>query len=225
VLEEFAWPGPARYLIFERLGRFGSLAAEPLEQLLVRSEDRELRVFTAAALLSLGSRAGVDVLIDAVRAGDPLVCLAVRVLADSGISEAVPRIEQAVYQCQRGPLLGAPPRVSRDPAGAPRRAGGPVPVIAEAAWLILDRLGTAAQAAFLRLITAGQLAPADLTAGDWRRCTDLAEQPASLRLDLIDASLIAVAERYGLTTLATLNHRDFTVVRPRRTAAFTLLPG
>jgi HEAT repeat protein len=99
VLEEFARPGPARYPIFERLGRFGSLAVDPLEQLLVRSEDRELRVLTAAALLSLGSRAGVEVLLDAVRADDPLVCLAVRVLADSGIGEAVPRIEQAVYQC------------------------------------------------------------------------------------------------------------------------------
>ena len=99
VLEEFARPGQARYLIFERLGMFGSLAAEPLGQLLVRSEDRELRVLTAAALLSLGSRAGVDVLLNAVQADDPLVCLAVRVLASSGITEAVPRIEQAVYQC------------------------------------------------------------------------------------------------------------------------------
>jgi hypothetical protein len=34
----------------------------------------------------------------------------------------------------------------------------PVPVIAEAAWLILDRLGTAAQTAFVWLITAGQFA-------------------------------------------------------------------
>jgi predicted nucleic acid-binding protein len=101
----------------------------------------------------------------------------------------------------------------------------PVPVIAETSWLILDRLGTAAQAAFLRLITAGQLTPLDLTAGDWQRCAELAEQYASLRLDLIDASLIAVAERHGLTTLATLNRRDFAVVRPRHTPAFTLLPG
>jgi hypothetical protein len=35
----------------------------------------------------------------------------------------------------------------------------------------------------------------------------------------------AVAERLGHTRLATLNHRDFTVVRPRHAAAFTLLPG
>ncbi len=85
-------------------------------------------------------------------------------------------------------------------------------------------LGTAAQAAFLRLITSGQLTPADLTSEDWQRCAEMAEQYASLRLDLIDASLIAVAERLNLTTLATLNHRDFAVVRPRHVPAFTLLP-
>ena len=100
----------------------------------------------------------------------------------------------------------------------------PVPVIAEASWLILDRLGTAAQASYLRLITSGQLTPVDLTGADWQRCADLAEQYASLRLDLIDASIVPVAERLGLTTLATLNHRDFTVVRPRHAAAFELLP-
>lgn len=87
-------------------------------------------------------------------------------------------------------------------------------MIAETSWLILDRLGTAAQAAFLRLITSGQLTPADLTSEDWQRCAEMAEQYASLRLDLIDASMIAVAERLNLTTLATLNHRDFTVVPP-----------
>jgi len=117
----------------------------------------------------------------------------------------------------------------RDCAGIVRAHRGelaaPVPVIAEASWLILDRLGAPAQAAFLRLVTSGQLAPVDLTAADWQRCAELAEQYASLRLDLIDASLIAVAERLNLTTIATLNHRDFAVVRPVHTAAFTLLPG
>jgi predicted nucleic acid-binding protein len=65
--------------------------------------------------------------------------------------------------------------------------------IAESAWLILDRLGTAAQSAFLRLVTSGQLAPVDLTSVDWQRSAELAEQYASSRLDLIDASIIAVA--------------------------------
>jgi hypothetical protein len=102
VLEEFARPGPARYLIFERLARFGSLIVEPLEQLLARSDDDELRVLTAAALLALGSRAGLEVLLDTVRADDPLVCVVVRVLAEAKISQAAPRIEEAVYQCDIG---------------------------------------------------------------------------------------------------------------------------
>lgn len=47
-----------------------------------------------------------------------------------------------------------------------------------------------------------------MTVADWQWCADLVD----------------VAERLGLTTLATLNHRDFTVVRPRHAAAFGLLP-
>jgi uncharacterized protein len=40
----------------------------------------------------------------------------------------------------------------------------------------------------------------------------------------VDAGLIAVAERLGLTTIATLDHRHFGVVRPRHVDALTLLP-
>lgn len=48
---------------------------------------------------------------------------------------------------------------------------------------------------------------------------------ADLGLGLVDASLIAVAEHDNQSTIATLNHRDFTVVRPARIDAFELLPG
>ncbi len=100
----------------------------------------------------------------------------------------------------------------------------PSPVIAESAWLILDRLGSGPHQRFLRLITSGQLEPIDLNADDWQRCEELCATYADLRLDLVDASLIAIAERLGETQLATLNHRDFAVVRPAHTDAFELLP-
>jgi uncharacterized protein len=45
-----------------------------------------------------------------------------------------------------------------------------------------------------------------------------------LSLDLIDAATIAVAERLGLTTIATLDHRDFRTVRPAHVDAFNLIP-
>ena len=90
--------------------------------------------------------------------------------------------------------------------------------------MILDRLGPAAQVRFLRLVTDGQLEAIELTGHDWARCVDLVARYASLRLDLMDASIVAVAERLGITELASFNGRDFYTVRPRHTEAFTLLP-
>lgn len=100
----------------------------------------------------------------------------------------------------------------------------PVPVIAETAWLLLDRAGPTAQARFLRLITSGQLAVIDLEPDDWTRLGELVDVYANLSLDVIDASVIAVAERLGLTTIATLDHRDFRIVRPAHCDAFELIP-
>lgn len=46
------------------------------------------------------------------------------------------------------------------------------------------------------------------------------------RLDvrLVDASIVTVAGRLRIVTLATLNHRDFAVVRPGHCDAFELIP-
>jgi len=100
----------------------------------------------------------------------------------------------------------------------------PVPVIAETSWLILDRLGPDAHHQFLRLIIDGHLDAVDLTTTDWARSLDLVERYTDLRLDLMDASLVAVAERLDITTFATFNHRDFAVVRPAHVDAFELIP-
>jgi predicted nucleic acid-binding protein len=59
---------------------------------------------------------------------------------------------------------------------------------------------------------------------DWERAGELIETYADLGLGLVDASIVAVAEHHGITTLATLNRRDFTVVRPRHADAFELIP-
>lgn len=98
------------------------------------------------------------------------------------------------------------------------------PVAAEAAWMLDARLGAAAEIAFIATIESGQLAVVDLTAVDWQRCRELLETYEDLRLGVVDASVIAVAERLGLSEIATLNHRDFRVVRPRHLDAFDLLP-
>jgi uncharacterized protein len=101
----------------------------------------------------------------------------------------------------------------------------PTPVLAETGWIILDKLGPVAQAKFLRLIASGEITPIELTPADWERCVELVTEYANMRLDIVDASIVAVAERLGHTEIATMNGRDFYVVRPRHTPAFTLIPA
>jgi predicted nucleic acid-binding protein len=100
----------------------------------------------------------------------------------------------------------------------------PTPIIVESSWLIEDRLGPAAEAGFLRGVTSGEITRIDLDDTDWARCIELIEGYADLGLGLADASVIAIAERLGVTTIATLNHRDFRVVRPAHCDGFNLIP-
>jgi predicted nucleic acid-binding protein len=112
-------------------------------------------------------------------------------------------------------LLGVP---------ATEQLAVPAPVVVETSWLISSRLGVAAEIAFLRSVAAAEVALVDLTSDDWQRVVELLEQYHDLDLGVVDASIIAVAERLNVTTIATLNERDFRVVRPRHCDAFLLTP-
>jgi predicted nucleic acid-binding protein len=98
------------------------------------------------------------------------------------------------------------------------------PVVPETAWLLEARLGPSAEVRYLRLVTAGVLRVIDLVLADYQRCVTLIERYADLSLGMVDASIVTVAENLGITTLATLNDRDFRVVRPRHVDAFELIP-
>jgi predicted nucleic acid-binding protein len=54
---------------------------------------------------------------------------------------------------------------------------------------------------------------------------ELVETYLALPLGVVDAAVIAIAERLQLIEIATLDQRHFGVVRPSHTRAFTLLPG
>lgn len=89
--------------------------------------------------------------------------------------------------------------------------------------MIESRLGPRAEAAFVTSIATGELAVIELTPADWARCADLIETYTDPGLGLVDASVIAIAERLGVTTIATMNHRDFAVVRPSHCPVFELI--
>lgn len=97
-------------------------------------------------------------------------------------------------------------------------------VVAEVCYLLEREHGSRAEAAFLRSFGRRELTLVPLTVADTDRMAELVETYASLRLGGVDASVIAIAERLNVATIATLNRRDFTVVRPRHVQALTLLP-
>lgn len=53
-----------------------------------------------------------------------------------------------------------------------------------------------AEASFLRLVTSDRFDIIDLVADDYERCLELIETYDDLGLRFVDASIIAVAERY-----------------------------
>lgn len=100
----------------------------------------------------------------------------------------------------------------------------PAPVFAEVCLLLERRRGTRAELAFLRDVRRGAFTVVGLTETDLDRVSELVETYASLPLGTIDASVVALAERLRVPSVATLDRRHFTVVRPRHIGAFTLLP-
>jgi uncharacterized protein len=100
----------------------------------------------------------------------------------------------------------------------------PTLVLAELDYWCAARLGPAVWDAFLEDLISGAYTAHPPAGADLQRCRDLQSHYADLDLGVVDASVIALAERLGEEKLATLDHRHFTVVRPRHTDAFRLLP-
>lgn len=136
--------------------------------------------------------------------------------------------------CDSGPLIAAAIEDDDDHGAckelfaglrlAQRRLLVPATVVAEVGYMI-ESLGSPTQEALLlRALAEGDFQPIDLTASDYGRMAELVGRYADLPLGTTDASVIALAERVGVTEVATLDHRHFTVVRPRHVEALRLLP-
>ncbi|HEX7289539.1 MAG TPA: PIN domain-containing protein [Conexibacter sp.] len=100
----------------------------------------------------------------------------------------------------------------------------PALVVAEVAYLLADRIGPHAELAFARSIRAGELVVEPVIERDWTRIEELTEQYLDLPLGVVDASVMALAERHGVDTIATLDHRHFGTVKPRHVDGFALVP-
>ncbi len=98
----------------------------------------------------------------------------------------------------------------------------PVMVVAEAAYLVEQRLGPAAETAFIRGLSG--FAIESPTADDWPTIADVVERYADLRLGTTDASIAVLADRLGTDVVVTLDRRHFDVIRTASGGAFHVLP-
>ncbi len=97
--------------------------------------------------------------------------------------------------------------------------------VAEADYLILDRLGVDVELAFLEDLWAGTFAVECLAREELRQAHELVGQYRDLRVGVADASLVVLADRYRTTRILSLNERHFRAITPLAGGAFTILPA
>ncbi len=96
--------------------------------------------------------------------------------------------------------------------------------VTEIAYLAATRIGTEAEMRFLQDLATGVFTTAAVAPADWLRIAELVWRYRDMRLGTVDASAVALAERLGITEVATLDRRHFGAVRPSHAEAFELLP-
>jgi predicted nucleic acid-binding protein len=100
----------------------------------------------------------------------------------------------------------------------------PSTVVVEVCWMLGRHVSVALEADLLDSIAEGELQVVVLEQSDYARMSELVTTYADLPLGMVDASVVAIAERLDVREIATIDRRHFSVVRPRHVDAFTLLP-
>jgi len=130
-----------------------------------------------------------------------------------------------------GPLLAAldaadrdHPRCSALLTDATEDLVVPGLVLAELDYWCAERLNLDAWLTFLDDVAGGAYRVQHPTLPDLDRARELQATYADLRLRVVDATVVALAERLDEEKVATLDHCHFTVVRPAHVKSLRLLP-
>ncbi len=87
------------YLVFERIGQFGSLIIDPLERVHQKATNDRVKGLAAAALLHSGSHAGMETLLTTLeQAENPNLFVAVQALSKNGVLAATEPIENLILR-------------------------------------------------------------------------------------------------------------------------------
>ncbi len=84
--------------------------------------------------------------------------------------------------------------------------------------------GTRAALQFGEVLAAQALPFVSLTMPDFARAMEVMRIYRDADLDLVDCCITALAERLNITRICTFDRRDFSMIRPKHTDYFELLP-
>jgi predicted nucleic acid-binding protein len=100
----------------------------------------------------------------------------------------------------------------------------PITAIPETCYLLHKWLGHHVMRSFVDILRDPIWEIEQVMQGDFVRVEELLRQYADARLDFVDATVVAIAERVDIDTILTLDRRDFYMIRPLHTDHFTILP-
>jgi predicted nucleic acid-binding protein len=100
----------------------------------------------------------------------------------------------------------------------------PSTVLPETCYLLNTCIGQTAEIAFIRAVIDRELIVEQVTTADLVRATELMTDYSDANIGMVDASLVAVAERLKLTSILTTDRRHFAMIKPRHCKGFQLLP-
>jgi uncharacterized protein len=98
-------------------------------------------------------------------------------------------------------------------------------VLAELDYLLMTRVGVAAETALLGEVAAGAYDLVSFNADDVAAAVAFIERYKDLQIGLADASVAVIAARARTTRILTLDERHFRSVRPLWGEAFAILPA
>ena len=101
----------------------------------------------------------------------------------------------------------------------------PQSVLAEVAFMLTRAGGKNATIQFFRALPQSKYRPVALRPEDFVRAADILRKYQDTRVDFVDATIAAIAERLHIQTILTLDQRDFGLIRPAHVDFFELLPS
>ena len=97
-------------------------------------------------------------------------------------------------------------------------------ILPELAYLILRELNIKTLVDFLRSVANGDFELVRTTKSDLERAAEILEKYNDNNIDLVDACILAIAERLEIEKILTVDRRHFSVFKPNHCESFTLLP-